>query len=94
MRASGHTEPTVGDLLLAGGVAGVMSWALLHPVDVVKSCVQADPKSTVRSVLRDGIASEGYGFLLRGFYATVLRAFPVSAVTFLVYEQVMAAMPA
>ncbi len=28
--------------LMAGGVAGVNSWAFTYPIDVVKSCMQAD----------------------------------------------------
>ncbi|RLO11809.1 hypothetical protein DYB28_007198, partial [Aphanomyces astaci] len=40
-------------------------------------------------VVRRQHALEGPKFLLKGFGATILRAFPVSAVTFLVYERTM-----
>jgi len=82
-------------LMTAGGIAGTLSWALLHPVDVIKSCVQAMPDRipvedrTVRAVSRAGYAREGLRFFFRGYGATLTRAFPNSAVTFLVYEYIV-----
>ncbi|KAL1924200.1 uncharacterized protein VTP21DRAFT_7235 [Calcarisporiella thermophila] len=38
--AEGATEHT-GKLLLAGGVAGMISWACIYPLDVIKSRIQA-----------------------------------------------------
>ena len=49
----------------AGGCAGTISWAVLHPVDVIKSCVQALPDTTpaadrtVAAVARKGFQEEG-----------------------------------
>ena len=132
-------------LQMSGGIAGTMSWALLHPVDVVKSCVQALPDNLpehVRGPLAVGsrravfsptlplccttgthcvccspcgiqtgrvevrrwtfwcgcgslrtltlLARDGYHrFFFRGYAATMTRAFPNSAVTFLVYEWIV-----
>jgi len=82
-------------LMMSGGIAGTMSWALLHPVDVVKSCVQALPDNlpeherTVSAVARAGFKREGWRFFFRGYAATMTRAFPNSAVTFLVYEWIV-----
>ena len=69
-----------------------MSWLLLQPVDVVKTCVQSlhpEDKQTIGQVVRRHLDAEGPGFFMRGFAATMLRTFPVSAVTFLVYENCM-----
>jgi solute carrier family 25 carnitine/acylcarnitine transporter 20/29 len=79
-------------LLLSGGVAGSMSWVFTQPIDVVKSCVQSQSFEAQRSaweLTKTHYAAEGVGYFTKGFGATMLRAFPVSAVTFLVYEKIM-----
>ena len=69
-----------------------MSWLLLQPIDVMKSLYQAAPESlpaserTMRALLSKSYAEEGPRFLFRGLVPTCLRAFPASAVIFLVYE--------
>ncbi|RHY26113.1 hypothetical protein DYB32_007861 [Aphanomyces invadans] len=81
------------NLLVAGGCAGSISWMLTQPIDVIKTLVQSQSSETKRlstmDVIRRQHALEGPKFLLKGFGATILRAFPVSAVTFLVYERSM-----
>ncbi|XP_070577647.1 mitochondrial basic amino acids transporter-like [Ptychodera flava] len=85
----------VSDYLLAGGLGGTCSWIVSHPVDVIKSRLQADGvsgKSKYRGFLhccRLSIASEGYRVFLNGLTANLLRAFVVNAATFLVYEYFM-----
>jgi solute carrier family 25 (mitochondrial carnitine/acylcarnitine transporter), member 20/29 len=79
-------------LLLAGGIAGSTSWFFSQPMDVVKSCVQSQELHVAKSALalaHEKVRDEGAQFFLKGFGATMLRAFPVSAVTFLVYEKAM-----
>ncbi|KDO16287.1 hypothetical protein SPRG_18179 [Saprolegnia parasitica CBS 223.65] len=83
---------TTMNLLLAGGSAGSISWMVTQPIDVVKTLVQSQPATSPLSaldVVKHHYKLEGAGFLFRGFGATILRAFPVSAVTFLVYERSM-----
>ncbi|OWZ14964.1 Mitochondrial Carrier (MC) protein [Phytophthora megakarya] len=78
-------------LMTAGGVAGVVSWAACMPFDVVKSCVQGQRldgrQMAMVEIARAGMKQEGSRFFFKGFGATMARAFPVSAVTFLVYEK-------
>lgn len=80
-----------GVILLAGGVAGSLSWSAIYPLDVIKSRVQAHPNRYAGMVdcYRRSVASDGYAVLVRGLGATVMRAFPVNAVTFLMYELTM-----
>lgn len=74
--------------LMAGGLAGVFSWLVSFPVDVVKSRVQADgldgPRRYTGAVdcVRQSVAAEGYGFLTRGLGSVLLRAFPTNAACF------------
>ncbi|KAF0696803.1 Aste57867_12465 [Aphanomyces stellatus] len=86
-------QETTLSLLLAGGIAGSVSWMLTHPIDVIKTLVQSQPEpaKSIRDVIHANLKSQGPRFLLKGFGATTARAFPVSAVTFLVYERVMQA---
>jgi len=80
---------------VAGGIAGMLSFLLLHPVDVVKSCRQMQDASTPKldtallSIVRAGLREDGYRYFFRGVGASVLRAAPVSAVIFVVYEQIL-----
>jgi solute carrier family 25 carnitine/acylcarnitine transporter 20/29 len=85
-------QETTFTLLLAGGLAGSLSWMITQPVDVVKTLAQSQPLDNQMhpmALVRHHLKLEGPKFLTKGFRATVLRAFPVSAVTFLVYERTM-----
>ncbi|ETI54789.1 hypothetical protein F441_02411 [Phytophthora nicotianae CJ01A1] len=88
----GKTEnETDWKLMTSGGVAGMISWAMCLPFDVVKSCIQGQKlegkQMSMIEVARSGVKQEGLGFFFKGFGATMVRAFPVSGVTFLVYEK-------
>lgn len=76
----------------AGGLAGMCSWSCVYPIDVVKSIIQASPADrparqvAFLRVARDLYATQGAGAFVRGLDSALLRAFPVNAATFLVYE--------
>ena len=83
--------------LTSGAVAGVIAWSCCYPIDVVKSRIQSDMKgreyssiwrTAVKSYRRDGIK-----VFFRGYVASVLRAVPVNATTFLTYEWVLTLLP-
>lgn len=76
--------------LVGGGIAGILSWICVYPVDVIKSRVQIASGSlrlhdvwltAMRTVRTDGVQ-----WMFSGIGATVVRAFPVNAVTFYVWE--------
>ncbi|EFA06681.1 solute carrier family 25 member 45 [Tribolium castaneum] len=79
---------------IAGGTAGVASWILVIPFDVVKSRIQADSynhpqyKGMIdcfyKSYQRDGL-----GIFFKGAPAIVMRTFPVNAALFVGYEAVL-----
>ena len=76
--------------LFGGGVAGLMSWAVVHPFDVVKSIYQADQgphRKTIWKHTQELYMSRGYKAFFAGMTMNCVRAFPVNAVTFLVYSQ-------
>lgn len=73
-------------ILLAGGLAGTCSWVTTYPIDVIKSRIQANGNryAGIYDCLRQSVRKEGYAFLYKGISSTVLRAFPMNAVTFTV----------
>lgn len=80
-------SPTVGGVLLAGGLAGMANWAVAIPADVVKSRLQAGSgKQGALHILRTMLKEEGIGSLFRGLVPVMLRAFPANAACFLGME--------
>ncbi|XP_058452042.1 mitochondrial basic amino acids transporter [Malaya genurostris] len=88
-------DPSPFVVLMAGGLAGTISWLISFPIDVVKSRLQADgmygePKYRgIADCLRKSYATEGLAFLSRGLTSTLLRAFPMNAVCFLVVDFIL-----
>lgn len=88
-------NPTAFYTLMAGGIAGTFSWLISFPIDVVKSRLQVDGidgnpryKNAIDCV-RISHKEEGLSFLTRGLNSTLMRAFPMNAVCFLVVSYVM-----
>ncbi|XP_046402450.1 solute carrier family 25 member 45-like isoform X2 [Ischnura elegans] len=80
--------------VFAGGIAGMVSWGSIVPLDVLKSRIQADnfkqPTYTgIYDCFRKSLRSDGWTVFGRGFWVLQLRAFPVNAVCFLTYEGIM-----
>ncbi|XP_045108907.1 solute carrier family 25 member 45-like isoform X3 [Portunus trituberculatus] len=73
-----------------GGVAGVLSWASILPLDVVKSRLQADNptnpqyKGTVDCLIKS-YKADGLSVFGRGFTMMSVRAFPTNGAIFLGY---------
>ena len=79
--------------ILAGGIAGSLSWAVIYPVDLIKSRIQALSLSTtskaelsISNITKNTIQQQGWQSLYRGLGITVFRAFPVNGVIFPTYE--------
>eukprot|EP00747_Dinoflagellata_sp_TGD_P095966 gnl/TRDRNA2_/TRDRNA2_166676_c0_seq1.p1 gnl/TRDRNA2_/TRDRNA2_166676_c0~~gnl/TRDRNA2_/TRDRNA2_166676_c0_seq1.p1 ORF type:complete len:293 (+),score=45.42 gnl/TRDRNA2_/TRDRNA2_166676_c0_seq1:72-950(+) len=89
--------PVAAATLTAGGASGCVSLGLIHPVDTVKTVIQAlptdakqeerSPFRVVGAALRSGDAAK---FFFRGFGAAMQRAFVINAATFGGYEFAMA----
>ncbi|CAF0737447.1 unnamed protein product [Adineta steineri] len=82
--------------ILAGGTAGLLSWLVAMPADVLKSRLQSAPSDKypngARDVFRELRKKEGLGSLYRGTTAILIRAFPANAACFLGYEVAMKAL--
>nr|XP_025859689.1 solute carrier family 25 member 45 isoform X2 [Vulpes vulpes] len=87
-------NPGAATVLVAGGFAGIASWAVATPLDVIKSRMQMGglKHRVYRGVLDCMVSSarqEGLGVFFRGLTINSARAFPVNAVTFLTYEYLL-----
>ncbi|CAE8677166.1 unnamed protein product, partial [Polarella glacialis] len=76
--------------LMAGGMAGAASWGSCVPADNIKTLTQ-EAGASGRSISmvqasKEVFQRDGLRGFTRGGLAIVLRAFPVNAVTFMVYE--------
>lgn len=75
-------------MLMAGGLAGVASWIVCYPVDVLKTRYQAESQKYkgIVDCYRKSVKEEGYKILWRGLGTAVARAFVVNGAVFTAYE--------
>jgi solute carrier family 25 carnitine/acylcarnitine transporter 20/29 len=87
----GKSEPVAQ--FFSGGLAGVVAWASIYPVDVVKSRVQSSVQPlSMASAFRDGWKQGGMRSFFQGFSTTIAKGFVCSGTTFVCVELVMLAL--
>lgn len=65
-------------VFMGGGIAGMLSWALLYPIDVVKSRFQGDAVGRYAGAwdcFKQSVKTDGWKCMGRGLGAVTLRAF-------------------
>ncbi|XP_056602117.1 solute carrier family 25 member 45 isoform X2 [Triplophysa dalaica] len=87
-------QPGTFAVLMAGGVAGVVTWACATPMDVMKARLQMSGAGgrvydSVLHCITVSVREEGMRVFFRGLLLNSVRAFPVNAVTFLSFEMIM-----
>ncbi|KAJ2848381.1 hypothetical protein IWW36_003334 [Coemansia brasiliensis] len=93
-RLTGSDKTGVLTHMFAGGICGVLSWLLIFPVDLVKSTMQSqvlqpNNKQAFTSAWHclHGIYGRlGLSGLYRGVSVSLIRAFPIHGLNFVVYE--------
>ena len=78
--------------LLAGGFAGVCTWASMYPIDYAKTLIQSDSFTTPKyknavDCLKKEVAAKGLPVIFTGFPIMVLRAFVVNGAGFVCFEK-------
>ena len=74
--------------LLLGSVAGVASWVITYPFDIVKTVIQnSDRNMTMKKVFSDNYKRYGARFFVKGLGATCLWAIPTDAFWLMTYTQ-------
>lgn len=96
LESNNTTELPVAHNLLYGGLSGWAMWAVVAPVDTIKSKIQVAPEGVSRSdvlkEVRADIAKNGIRTVYRGIGVVLARAFPANAACFLGYEKSKAAL--
>lgn len=92
-KASPYPIPLEMLYFMAGGMAGVVGWAVVMPLDSVKSIIQTAerPQSLFRTT-QMVCQTKGWRALFVGLNAALVRAFPANAALFLGYEIVRRAL--
>ena len=67
-------------------------WLPGYPFEVLKTRIQAGQYDSIPSAIRGSLAKDGRSVFVRGLGLTMLRAIPVNATTWLVYEILMDAL--
>jgi solute carrier family 25 carnitine/acylcarnitine transporter 20/29 len=92
------TDAGMQAMLFSGAAAGVVTWGSTYPFDVIKSIQQTSPDlkkvPSMLEVFKVNYKAHGNTFFWRGLGPTLARAVPVNAVTFVVYEKVLATLTA
>lgn len=84
---------SVSEQLAAGAIAATVAWVVGYPPDVIKTRVQMEGGvETIGQAVHSLYAESGLSGFYRGLGLKLLRAIPMSAVGFLVYEEVMRAL--
>jgi len=72
--------------IFAGGAAGCSSWFSTYPIDVIKTHIQTGKSSSVKEAVQSVVQSEGLRGFTKGALPCLVRAFPVNATIFCIYE--------
>ncbi len=92
--SQGGSQPlSAAKTMFAGGLTGIINWAVVLPLDVVKSRIQTAPEGLYPRGVRDALPallkSEGPKGLYRGIVPVFIRAFPANAACFFGFETAM-----
>lgn len=74
--------------MLAGGTAGASCWLVSYPADVLKTKYQIDGFQGAKQYrgswdcYKKCVKNEGYSWMTKGLYPTLIRGFVVNCVTF------------
>ena len=72
---------------LAGGIAGLVVWSIGYPFDIVKTEIQREKKRQRMFAVFNRMRREyGMQVFFKGLAPCLLRAFPVNACAFIVYD--------
>lgn len=87
---TGKPKHTAIQMMMFGGMSGVISWLPVYPIDVLKSRIQSDASGKAYAGLMDcavkSVKAEGPFVLYRGCLPVLLAAVPLHGTVFMVYE--------
>ena len=89
------SQPNAFVSFFAGGLAGMASWVVCYPMDVIKTIIQVDgmnAKPIYKSSFECALVNYqkyGLSFFTRGLSTALWRAFPMNAACFMVVSIIM-----
>jgi solute carrier family 25 carnitine/acylcarnitine transporter 20/29 len=83
---------SVGSQLAAGGGAATVAWLVGYPADIIKTRCQSCGGGSIIDVSRALYYAGGMRIFYRGLNLKLVRAVPMSMVSFFVYEEVSRAL--
>lgn len=94
LNLAGTQERKNWQILISGGLSGLIYWLSIYPLDMIKSRLQADSLSSPiyrssKHCLQLTIQKEGTKSLFKGMLPCLIRSFPVSAIYLFIYENTM-----
>lgn len=85
-----HKPTSTPTIAGSGAFAGVAYWAVIYPIDTLKSMLQAQSITNPRfHTAISAVKEVGFFNLYRGYFSCVLRAAPANAALFVGYEKAM-----
>ena len=78
--------------VIAGGLAGIMDWLPTYPLDVVKTKIQLNKSKKTPSIMKTMkkyYKKEGIKFFFKGIVPTCALAFPMNAIVFIIYDEII-----
>ncbi|MCJ1351831.1 MAG: hypothetical protein MMC33_001815 [Icmadophila ericetorum] len=78
---------------MSGGIAGIVCWASIFPLDILKTRVQTQEKDMegegAWDIAKQAYRRGGVGVFFDGIAVCLVRGFIVNAVEWAVYEEAM-----
>ena len=78
--------------VIAGGIAGILDWIPTYPLDVVKTKIQTDTSyktPTIYQTMKKYYKLQGPRFFFKGIIPTWFLAFPLNAIIFITYDEII-----
>lgn len=76
------------DHFVMGGISGFLAWGFIYPQDLVKTQIQASTSKVIKpgAIIKNIYKTNGIKGFFRGFHLALLRAVPLHAGTFAMFE--------
>jgi len=78
--------------VFAGGLAGVLDYLPTYPLDVIKTKIQTSKTLKTPGIYETAAKyykQQGFRFFFKGLGPTCMLAFPLNAIVFIVYDEVI-----
>lgn len=90
LRKEGSDDSSMYERMISASIAGMLSWFVIYPLDVIKSKVQVDLDRIQYKSISDCVKRTwrefGFSGFFRGVSFTLIRAAPVAATILPIYE--------